>query len=136
MSDTSLDRTQLDEKGIERVAALLSVDDAVRSPDVFFDLDSQVGRDGIERFARRVVEAYLTEPPPWPTEESMDAYAVTDAQDSGVGACDREALRAAMLADPIIQAAIKLRDQERQGPGARLAYARVAVVDAVIEAGL
>lgn len=73
------------------------------------------------------LEAADREPPKWPTEESVRAMA-------DVPEYVREDLRAAFLADPIIKAAIRLRD----------AYQRPAcfddeigaVYDAVNEAGL
>lgn len=67
--------------------------------------------------------------PKWPTDEAVSA-AYGERSDLAVKAY-REKLREAMLVDPIIQAAIKLR-----GCKGYVIAAVQAVVDAVNEAGI
>jgi hypothetical protein len=86
--------------------------------------------------ARNVLEAADREPPKWPTDESLAALnaATHDGKSS-----QREIVRAAFLADPIVKAAIELRRiipaaVGQVGPND--AQAVQAVIDAVNEAGL
>lgn len=83
--------------------------------------------------ARRMLEAADREPPKWPTDHSLDELWSGEAWSEE----DRDVLRRAMLADPIIQAAIRLRDIGRKECTlVDIVIARDAVVAAVIEAGL
>jgi hypothetical protein len=84
------------------------------------------------------LEAADREPPKWPTDESV--FAINKCRRSGAHIEDvRNATREAMLADPIVKAAIALRDEIVLAVGpVGLETARVvqAVIDAVNEAGL
>jgi hypothetical protein len=95
--------------------------------------------------AAKVLEAADRETPAWPTDDSIDAY--TDVrgfsreQNEASRVLYRAGLRAAMLADPIIKAAIAYRDVTDNGrPTGSFARdkveARLAVRRVVDEAGL
>jgi hypothetical protein len=106
------DSTTLDEQGIGRAFGI-----AVRHW-------SHVDADDV----REIIAAYLTEPPRWPTDESIQAY------NSSSPRSHRQQLRAALCADPIIKAAINLRDgAEGYNVGIQ---DEEALIDAVNEAGL
>jgi hypothetical protein len=122
----------LDEKGIERVVAALSDDDAVVSYSAFYNVEDDLGRKGIFALARRIVDAYLTAPPKWPTNEQMQLVRGSaggfDQEDA------RDTARQVLLADPIVKAAIALRNEPREPRGWLERVQRV--IDAVNEAGL
>jgi hypothetical protein len=106
--------TEPDEKGIERACDTLNRQlSAGQNPD-----------------AREIIEAYLTEPPKWPTNETMNLL-----WPAVWGSGERLRTAAAMRADPIIKAAIELRDYWSDSPRSGCSAAN-AVIDAVNEAGL
>lgn len=90
--------------------------------------------------AHQVLEAADAEPPKpvWPTDESLEAYGEAIRPRYPVTAEKhrehREWLRVAMLADPIIQAAIAYRNRVEEIPGRNKQSRRLT--DAVNEAGL
>ena len=67
------------------------------------DRQRLVNEPYLEGFAEQLVDAAEHETPVWPTDESIDAANKKYSRDSG---SQRDSLRAAMLADPIIKAAI------------------------------
>lgn len=122
---TPLDRTQLDEVGIGRALG------------VAVNHWNQADGDDV----REIIAAYLTEPAKWPTDETLDAaFGTYFERDRHHIENARERVREAFIEhDPIIQAAITLRDVIRHavGPvGPSDAQAVQAVIDAVNEAGL
>lgn len=83
-----------------------------------------------ERVARAALEAADREPPKWPTSETMHLL-------YGAGHWDeqrRDMALAGLLADPIIKAAIAMREHARTHD--RPIYGAVALFDAIDEAGL
>lgn len=84
----------------------------------------------VENFARRAVEAYLADPKPkWPTDESLTAL----EHSANWNEHDRDDLRAAFLADPVIKAAVAYA--RCFGDGNRALYG-CELRDAVKDAGL
>lgn len=92
----------------------------------------------VQDLVRDVIAAYDPPPKPkWPVDESV--FAINKCRRSGALIEDvRDATREAMLADPIIKAAIHLRDiAQLEGAATPETMRRAqAVRDAVREAGL
>lgn len=116
-----MSRDQLDEAGLERAWRV-------------YNRDGLTARDAVAS----AIKAYLTEPPKWPTDGSVSAlegdWPTPEHREDW-----RADLRRAMLADPIIKAAVRLRDSipAAIGPiGPYHAQVVQAVIDAVDEAGL
>lgn len=86
-----------------------------------------------------ILDAADREPPRWPTDGSVSAFGAVLAKHKATTALSphqsREILRAAMLADPIIRAAVALAEDYTPKPDC-LRESIAAVVDAVREAGL
>lgn len=81
--------------------------------------------------AKEMLEAADKEEPNWPTDESMSVLRhVCDIN----GDADRDRARDAFLVDPIIQAAVELKNRRRDGYDEDAATQRIC--DAVDEAGL
>lgn len=87
-------------------------------------------------FAAALLEAADREPPTWPTDESVEAFCRVVSANGGYAAgARRPGLRAALLADPIIKAAIAYRDVN--GPTRQCSSLSGRLIcDAVDEAGL
>jgi hypothetical protein len=83
--------------------------------------------------ARQVLEAADREPPVWPTDESIAAL---NAASHDGKSSQREIIRAAFLADPIIKAAIAYRNERTADANTFRGPEGNAVIDAVNEAGL
>jgi hypothetical protein len=102
-------------------------------------LANELNRAGCHELARRALEAADREP--WPSDESVRKFraAYRSSTNGGMPLGDewvRDCLREAFLADPILQAAVALRDMEASA-SYRFDSPRVrALIDAVNEAGL
>lgn len=91
-----------------------------------------------EEVARAVLEAADRESPKWPTDASVEKFGVTALAGSDVFEDTRDDLRAAMLADPIIKAAVRQAEAVRARTPAdgQLPTWAVGVFHAVERAGL
>lgn len=96
--------------------------------------------------AIRALEAADTPPPTWPSDASVNTYHDVylqqfDEPPCGIFEQEREVLRSALLADPIIKAAIAYRDYQRskhESPWGTDGFVEAArgILDAVDGAGL
>lgn len=102
-------------------------------------LRQQINPCNHEALARKVLEAADRESPKWPTDEVYNR-AHNRLLGSPVDDDRRERLRRALLADPIIRAAIAYRDENRKRRETNLNLMDwpegQALADAVNEAGL
>lgn len=127
-----------DDQRIERAAAELC---RIRQNGGWTVLPGRT-REEYRQAAREILEAADRESPKWPTDESVHAFGVAENARflrGPKGDPDyREPLRQALLADPIIRAAVELRDVRKARPDRawERSEALQGVVDAVNEAGL
>lgn len=95
---------------------------------------------GTRQRAEQIVRAYLTAPPTWPSDDSVNAYhddyqRLFHATPCGTFEQEREVLRRAFEADPIHQAAYSWV-YSILNSDARIGSVDQRLIDAVKEAGL